>query len=59
MYDVKFNYPSLPVEAVMLQDILADTPVKEMAALLPFPSGITGARDATAGLVWPVIFRYI
>lgn len=57
MYDLKFNYPSLPGEAVMLQDILADIPVKEMAALLPFPSFAGKTQQTTAlgkllGFAW-------
>ncbi len=37
MYDLKFNYPSLPEEAIILKDLLSGITAEELTALLPFP----------------------
>jgi DNA-binding transcriptional MocR family regulator len=38
VYNLKFNYPSSPEEALILKHLLADIPAKELTELLPFPS---------------------
>lgn len=38
MYDLKFNYPSSPEEAIILEELLAGLSAKEATPLLPFPS---------------------